>query len=203
MNPYRQHEETKVPEPKSGELVYRPQERNDRMSAGRSGFRLLALPTLAGGIAGVAAGPTAASAVFVVLLGGLLWRQRKRPEHVVVLRVDRGELCVLAFGSDREMFRVRLDDLDDVVLETKAVERLMDTSAGAVNIGMGAINPSIAVPTETKRIVLETSEDETHALTTEFFGHSETTEWFAKIRRFLRSVGWTPLAERSEDEDVF
>lgn len=79
----------------------------------------------------------------------------------------------------------------------------MDVGSNAVNIGMGPLSPNIAPKTDTKRIALRTSKRREHALTTEFYGHTDSTEWFAKIRRFLRSVGWTPREERiDEDEEA-
>jgi len=202
-SPYRDIEEARATDPKSGELVYRPEERNDRIAAGRSALRLFAVPTLVGAVLGELWTPTAGVLAFAVLLVGFVWWSRRRPRDVVVLRVHDGVLRVLPLGSRREMFRVRLDDLDDVVLETKTVERHLDTSAAAVNIGMGPLTPSIAAATDTKRIALE-SRRGAHTLTREFFGHTETTEWFAKIRRFLRSAGWTPRSERegAEEDDA-
>lgn len=188
------------PEAKSGELVYRPADRVDRIAAGNSGFRLVAVPTVAAVIVGSVVAVEAGVVAFLVTIGGVVWWSRKRPKNVIALRVAGGELRVLPMGSDREAFKVRLDALDDVVLETKSVERVMDVGANAVNIGMGPIAPTIGPPSETKRIVLEASSGSVHALTDEFFGHTETTEWFAKVRRFLRSTGWTPLAERAEED---
>ncbi len=200
-SPYRESQVAKAPEPKSGELVYRPQERMDRLAAGHSGFQLVALPSAVGIIVGYFLTKEVGLAMFVGLLGGVVWWSRQRPKNVIVLRVSGGELRVLPMGSNRETYRIRLDELDDVVLETKAVERVMDVGANAVNIGMGPLAPNIASSTETKRIALESSRGDSHSLTKEFFGHAETTEWFAKVRRFLRSVGWTPLSERGEQEE--
>lgn len=200
-SPYRETAQAKTPEPKSGELVYQPQERIDRIAAGHSGFRLFAIPTLAGAIVGNFWAVEAGVVAFFMLLGGFAWWSRKRPKDVVLLHVSDGELRVFPMGSNRETFRVRLDELDDVVLETKSVERILDVGANAVNIGMGALAPNIASPTETKRIALESSRG-AHSLTSQFFGHAETMEWFAAIRRFLRSAGWTPLSERGEEEQV-
>ena len=200
-SPYREVERAKAPEQKSGELVYRPADRVDRIAAGNSGFRLVAVPTVAAVIVGSVVAVEAGVVAFLVAIGGVVWWSRKRPKNVIVLRVAAGELRVVPMGSDRETFKVRLDALDDVALETKSVERVMDVGANAVNIGMGPIAPTIGPPSETKRIVLEPSSGSGHALTDEFFGHTETTEWFAKIRRFLRSAGWTPLSEREEREE--
>lgn len=199
-SPYREVEKEKPPEPKSGELVYAPTERVDRVGAGSSGFRLVAIPTVVAVVVGVLLPVEVAVGAFLASVGGVVWWSRKRPKNVIVLRVSAGELRVLPMGSDRESFRVRLAELDDIELETKSVERVMDVGSNAVNIGTGNLAPNIGPPTETKRIVLDPSEGDTHALTADFFGHTETMEWFAKIRVFLRSMGWTPLAERGESE---
>ena len=125
----------------------------------------------------------------------------RRRLSLVVLRVTRGDLAILPMGSTQEVFRTRLDALDDVVLETKTIERHMDTAAGAVNIGMGGLTPSIAAATDTNRIALVPAEGDSHVLTKDYFGHAESVEQFAKVRTFLRSMGWIPLSERGEDDD--
>jgi hypothetical protein len=200
-SPYRAAEKEPAPEQKSGELVYRPVERVDRNSAGNSGFRLFAAPTAVGVAMGMAVTVEAGIVGFLAVLAGLVIWGRKFPKDVVRLEVAGGHLRVFPMGSKKESFSVKLDDLDDVVLDTKQVERVMDIGANAINIGTSALTPNIATPTETKRIVLEPAKGATHALTKEFFGHAETTEWFAKVRKFLRDMGWTPLAEREETDD--
>lgn len=181
------------------ELVYRPDPRKDRMAAGHEGFRLYLIPGIVGLVVGVAVHAAAGSAAFVVLAALFYWRSRKQPEDVVVLRVASRVLEVSPMGASHPAFRVALDELEDVVLETKSIERVMDVGANAVNIGMGPLAPNIAAPTDAKRIVLESERSGRFTLTKEYFGDVDTTEWFAKIRSFLRSAGWTPLDEREED----
>jgi hypothetical protein len=201
-SPYRAADPTPPPEPKSGELVYRPEERNDRVSGGSAGLRSFGLPTIAGAIVSKFWMWELGLVTFAVLLGGSLYLGRKRPKNVVVLRVADGELSIVPMGRSETTFRVRLDALDDVVLETKEVQRVMDVGASAVNIGMGPLSPNIAGATDTNRIALEPAEGAPFALTTEFFGHADTLEQYGKIRTFLRKMGWTPLSEREEaDED--
>jgi len=161
----------------------------------------MALPTAVGVVLGMAVAVEAGVVGFLAAMGGVVWWARRFPKDVVLLKVERGELLVFPMGSKKESFRVKLDDLDDVVLETRQVERVMDLGSNAINIGTSALTPNIATPTETKRIVLEPAKGSTHALTKEFFGHAQTTEWFAKVRLFLRNTGWTPLAEREEKDD--
>lgn len=199
--PYRQSEAEKPAEPKSGELVYRPTERSDRNSGGRSGFKLFALPCILGLVVGALVHQWAGLGAAAALFGIIWWWGKRHPENVVVLRVTRGELALLPMGSSQEMFRTKLDALDDVILETHTVERHMDTAAGAVNIGMGAYTPSIAAATDTNRIALVPAEGASHALTKDYFGHGESVEQFAKVRTFLRSMGWVPLSERGEADE--
>lgn len=200
-NPYRHHEIQKPEAPKSGELVYRPTGRNDRSAGGRAGFKLFTLPTILGFVVGGLVSPWAGIGAFAALLAVLVWRGKTHPENVFVLRVTAGELAILPMGSKESVFRTRLDALDDVVLETHTVERHLDTAAGAVNFGMGAYTPSVAAATDTNRIALVSTDSGSHRLTSEYFGHAETVEQFAKVRSFLRSMGWVPLSERDEDED--
>lgn len=199
--PYRHNDAGKPAEPKSGELVYRPTERSDRNAGGRGGFKLFALPCVLGLLVGSLVHQWAGIAAAAALFGLLWWWGKKHPENVVVLRVTRGDLAILPMGSTQEVFRTRLDALDDVVLETKTIERHMDTAAGAVNIGMGGLTPSIAAATDTNRIALVPAEGDSHVLTKDYFGHAESVEQFAKVRTFLRSMGWIPLSERGEDDD--
>ena len=139
-SPYRQNETTKPAEPKSGELVYRPTERNDRNAGGRSGFKLFALPCVLGLVVGAFVGQWAGVGAFAALLALLVWWGKKHPENVVVLRVTRGELAIVPMGANEAVFRTHLEALDDVVLETHTVERHMDTAAGAVNIALLSLN---------------------------------------------------------------
>lgn len=200
-SPYREIEKEKPAEPKSGQLVYRPAERVDRISAGASGFQLFAAPTAVAVVVGMLLPIEAAIGAFFFSLGGVVLYSRKRPKNVVVLKVAGGELRVFPMGRENDAFSVRLDDLDDVVMETKSVERVMEVGSNAINIGTGGIAPNIGPPSETKRIVLEPAKGSPYSLTNEFFGHNETNEWFAKVRLFLRNVGWTPLAEREEADE--
>ena len=62
---------------------------------------------------------------------------------------------------------------------------------------MTYLNPRIAPPTDTNRIVLERRDGETYALTEEFLSHVDSVEWFGKIRLFLRKRNWLPESERS------
>ncbi len=199
-SPYRKSEEIAAPPRKSGEMVYRPRERSDRVAAGRGAIHLFALPAIAGGIVGAMVRVEAGAGVFLALVAANYYRSHKQPADAVVLRVADGELCVLPMGSKKESFRTKLADLDNVAMETKAVERVLDVGANAVNIGMGQLAPNVAPSGDTRRIVLE-ARSGTHILTKEFFGDAETLEHFAQIRRFLRGVGWTPLPEREEEEE--
>jgi hypothetical protein len=202
QSPYRHVEAAKAQAPKSGELVYRPQGRTDRFAAGYSGFRMFGPPAVVGCVVGWFWSQTAGVIAFCLLVGRAIWLSRKKPKDVIVLRVDDGLLTVRPMGSEMEAFSVRLVDLHDVVLDTKSVQRVLETSANVVNIGMGPLTPSVASATDTNRIALETATRKPYALTEEYFGHGDTTEWFAKVRVFLRSVGWTPLAEREDDSET-
>lgn len=184
-SPYRTAEEQKGAEPKTGELVYRPQGRSDRIASGSAGFQLVALPTAAGLVVGALVAVEAGLAAFALVLAGVVVRSRMRPKDVVVLRVGGGELRVVPIGSDDVLFRAGLAEIDDVVLDTKAVERVMDTGAGAVNIGIGHLAPSIASSSDTNRIVIETSRGEAHPLTTKFFGGAVEGRFLSGFSRFV------------------
>lgn len=201
MSPYRRPAPG-PPERPAAQLVYTPGQREDSRGSLRGTLLLVGPGSLTGAIlwafvdGGVALGGAALAAG---ISAAVWWRTSGR---AVVLRVNAEELHVAA--PRRPAFRARLSDLDDVQLETKTVER--EIEGGNANLGATYLNPRIAPPTDTNRIVLAARGRPPFALTREFHGHVDTLEWFSKIRVFLRSCGWTPADERDdstpdEDED--
>lgn len=200
VNPYREVELAPPPKPKSGTFVYRPKERGDRIANGRATIGLFALPSVAAIILGNVFTLEIGALAFGVSLAASFWWSRRYPKDVVLFRVEDGELRISPMGSPREVLRVDLDGLDDVQMETKRVQRVLDSGTGAVNIGLGPLAPAVGAVSEAKRIVLTLEGGRSHTLTSDFFGDVDTSEWFAKMRVFLRSVGWVPLSERGESE---
>ncbi len=126
-----------------------------------------------------------------------LWwwrRQRKKLPHMT-LRIESGSLTVHnAHGT--VVFDATLDELDDVMLDTKTIERVQENMSSGMPMTRfvdSTVGPSI----DTSRIEL-ISDDVVTRLTEEYTSNIDATEWFSKIRRFLRKGGWVPLLERDE-----
>ncbi|HYQ04063.1 MAG TPA: hypothetical protein VER96_35560 [Polyangiaceae bacterium] len=119
------------------------------------------------------------------------WRLAKtRPR--ATLRVENGSLHLSgpAFSMPRS---IALPDLLDVYLDTKAIQRLREAPSPIPDLRF--LNQTVGAQQDVTRIALELR-DETLFLTEERGSHSETNEWFSKIRRFLRRHGWVPADER-------
>ena len=192
MNPYRAIDATDERVATESELVYSPAARGDRQAGVSSALRIVALPSAVGAAAWQLAGGTIGLIAVLASGAASLWYARRRPKDVVVLRVQGGTLRVVPYGAKTPVFAVALEDLRDITLETKTVERIVE---GDPNLGATYLNARIAPPTDTNRIVLETNAT-SFPLTQAYFGHADTVEWFAKIRVFLRNAGWVPAIER-------
>jgi hypothetical protein len=189
---YRENAQELVAPPPT-ELVYLPNERRDQRSGCAFAFKVFAIPAGVCALLLRAAGIAVGVAAFAVLLAIAFGRAaRDRPGKV--LRLEGGELRVYARGQRVALWTSPLKDLVDVVLETKTIERVVE--GGSTNLGMTYLNPRIAPPTDTNRIVLERRDGDRCLLSEEFHGHVDTVDWFARIRRFLRQSDWIPEAER-------
>jgi len=184
----------KVSRPAKAELTYVPLERTDRGSGMTAAFQIVALPTVLFCVVWKTVGPTEGAVAWVIALALSVWMWRRTPKPGAVLRVEDGVLLVRPRGAKETLYRVRLLDLDDVVLQTKTVERVVDIATG--NPYARTLNPQIAPKTDTNRIALEGRGEAEFALTDEYQSHSDTLDWFGKIRVFLRRNGWTPIDER-------
>ena len=129
-----------------------------------------------------------------------LWyvaRRRQKPQGARLKIVDSRLLVVDAAGT--ELLDIPLHELEDVTLDTKTVQRVqLGISTGGVpqhtyqdgRAGAGIDN---------SRIELVTSKD-VIALTEYYTSNIDATDWFSKIRSFLRKNGWTPLDERERTD---
>lgn len=192
-SPYRIKAEVERP---GGALVYLAGDRESRVAPARSALQI--------GVAGVTAGLAAAVVGFPQLGAGLLagavatalWRWRRGPElRGIALEVDAGDLTVTDRAARRVIARVRLTDLHDVTLDTKSIRKVEPGRdvIPAVQFIASQIGPEIDVA----RIVLEVEGRLPIRLTEAFLSHTESVEWIAKIRLFLRAHGWVPADERS------
>ena len=129
----------------------------------------------------------------LALAGYVAWRmfaKQKRPHRI--LTVD-GDTLSVTDGRGRPLLEVSLDELESVVLDVKTIERVQENMGGLPEVRF--INATVGPSIDTARIELST-QDETITLTERYTSSIDATDWLSKIRRFLRSHGWLPLAER-------
>lgn len=120
------------------------------------------------------------------------WRKRARTKPHALLRVE-GQRLHLSGPAFVEPLMVPLDDLLDVYLDTKTIQRLRESPGPMPELRF--INATVGGEQDIARIGLELT-SETLFLTKERLSHLDTNEWFSKIRRFLRQHGWIPEDER-------
>ena len=131
------------------------------------------------------------------IAGGLLWRnrsQRARPH--ATLRVESANLQVL----DKRLHEAAsfpLQDLLDVELDTKTIQRVQDNQSAGVLPHFRLLHGQVGSASDVSRIVLVTPSGEI-PLTDVRLSSSYTTESFGHLRKFLRNHGWLPESERSE-----
>jgi hypothetical protein len=126
-------------------------------------------------------------------LGVHHWRRKRaRAKPHALLRVE-GQRLHLSGPAFVEPLTVPLDDLLDVYLDTKTIQRLRESPGPMPELRF--INATVGGEQDVARIGLELT-SETLFLTKERLSHLDANEWFSKIRRFLRQHGWTPEDER-------
>ncbi len=142
-------------------------------------------------------GPVAAVIGAVVTAAMLVfWWRGAHGAQDCVLRVERGELLVRSRKSTKVRALLRLDDLVDVVLESKQVRRLQD---GANPIpALRFVESQVAPEVDISRVVLIASDGTSIALSEMYLANMDATEWLWRVRVFLRRHGWLPDDERDE-----
>lgn len=119
------------------------------------------------------------------------WRPRATG---ILLHIERGELTVDPRARTGRCSRVRLDDLTDVVLETRTIQPLLD--GGSAIPALRFSESRVGGEVDKSRIALERGDDERILLGDTYLAHLDALEWFGKIRVFLRKHGWVPEDER-------
>lgn len=193
---YRESAAVKIEEREPAELAYAAMDRSRRGKSGMALLQLFSFPAAAGVALSMLAGPTAGLVGLVGAGAGAVWWWRRAP-HVgaVVLRVENGELCVLSGDGKREDHRFRLDDVD-VVLDTKTIQRVQE--GGSAIPAMRFIDATVGPELDTCRIVV-VARGTRVPLSDDYVAHMDASEWFGKIRVFLRKNGWTPADEREPE----
>jgi hypothetical protein len=176
------------------ELQYFPEEDRRSSSAGIGFVFMLPLAVYAGVQAftdsiGLGVGAAAASVVLPIVR----FRYAKsRPR--ATLRVEGG-LLYLSGPAFQQPRSVELNELLDVSLDTKTIQRLREATSPVPELRF--LNQTVGGEQDVTRIALE-FRDETLFLTEDRVSHSEANEWFSKIRRFLRRNAWVPADERAQ-----
>jgi hypothetical protein len=177
----------------SNELQYFPEDPRRTSSVG-IGF--IVLPALAM----YAIVQNVTNSVGIGMLAGLAviaWpavqRRRAKTRPRATLRVHERSLQLSgpAFSEPRS---IPLDDLLEVYLDTKTIQRLREAPSPIPATRF--LNQTVGGEQDESRIALEL-ETETLYLTEQRVSHLDANEWFSKIRRFLRKHGWIPEDERT------
>lgn len=187
------------------ELIYDGQDRGGRRRPSQAFLLVFMLPPLVATLLSLRVGPTPGlvGLIATALIG--IWWWRRTPKGGVILRVEGGELLVLARATEKIRSSIPLVELVNVELDTRAIQRVEEGNSAIP--GLRWIDTKI-VNVDTGRVVLVQNDvlraqKKELPLTTEFVAHMDATEWVGKIRVFLRSHGWVPASERPlEDEEA-
>lgn len=178
------------------ELVYSASDASRRGNSVVVMFQLFSAPLIAGLILSQVAGTTVALVGMLATAGVAIWWWKRAPHAGgVVLRVEGGELYVLSANRKVEKERFSLDDVD-VVLDTKTIQKVQE--GGSAIPAMRFIDATVGPELDTARIVVVSGRRQV-PLTEDHVAYMDATEWFGKIRVFLRKNGWTPADEREHD----
>ena len=144
--------------------------------------------------------PTIAVAGMGAAAGGLVWWWKRAPKAPgIVLRVDDGDLLVRTERSETVLERYPLQDLLDVELDIKTIQRVTDGNSPIP--AMRFIDSKVGPEVDTARIVLVARDRSPLPLSKEYLAHMDATEWLGKIRVFLRKHRWLPEDERPSQVD--
>lgn len=138
--------------------------------------------------------PAAAMTTMLVAFAVGLWRWRTSADVLgIVLRVGEGELTVERQRGRERLLAVPLKSLDDVLLDTKSIQKLRRNTAPS-SFGIGT---SMDGAIDVSRVVLVPKEpDDLVPLTESHIAHTDAVELAGRVRRFLRANGWVPSDER-------
>lgn len=177
-------------------------DRSRRGNSATATFKLFAVPVVATmATLAVATPELALVALIGSSIGSVVWWRRAPLAGAVVLRVDEGELRVLARDGRHEVLRAPLTEVD-VELDSATEERMQEGSALVADLRF--VHATVGPGVETARVVV-VAPGRRAALTEERVPHMDAAEQYGKIRVFLRKHGWLPRDERAgaidEDDD--
>ena len=180
--------------PPPAEFLYAVVDRERSRASGIAVLQFLLFPFATAIVLASVATPMAGLVGLVGTTASMaLWARSARRGDGILFHVDGDELSVVTARTKKPRARFRLTDLQDVTLDTKTIEPLIDGASPIPGLRAATAQPLPKV-NET-RIVLVT----THGplpLTEAYLASVEVTEWFGKLRVFLRKHGWVPEDER-------
>jgi hypothetical protein len=179
------------------ELVYVANDASRRGSSVVAMFKVFSAPMIVVIVLSQIAGPNVAVVGMIASAIAAIWWWRRAPKlGGVVLRVERGELWVTT--ARRSMAsRFPLEEVD-VELDTQTIQKVQE--GGSAIPAMRFIDATVGPDLDIARIVV-VGRGERLPLTDDSVPYMEATEWFGKIRVFLRKNGWVPRDERDERDD--
>ncbi|HHH11509.1 MAG TPA: hypothetical protein ENK23_05480 [Sorangium sp.] len=130
-----------------------------------------------------------------IAAGWWQWRRTRRQRPHMTFTIQNGRLLVVD-RHEHVVFECALEELDDVMLDTKTIQRVKEDMSSGIPMTQ-FVSSSVGPSIDTSRIEL-VSDKKVVRLTEHYTSNIDATEWFSKIRRFLRRHGWIPLLERSE-----
>jgi hypothetical protein len=192
--PYR-NAELSIDDPPPREHLYEPIHRRAFNSAAPG--CIVGAPIAVGAIVAGMGFPIA-GLVAAIGSGVGLWflHKKSRSRGSILFTVDGGRLIIERRDSNELGDAISLGAIEDVVLDTKTVERVQDGSP--LIPALQAINATVGPPADTARIEIVTRKRSIF-LTNEFLSYTETSDAIAKLRVFLRKNGWVPIDEREID----
>lgn len=124
-------------------------------------------------------------------------RKRRRAPHVVLEAID-GRLIVTDKKGSR-ILDVSMDEVTNVTLDTRTIQKVQENlSSGMPELRF--IDARVGPGIDEARIEIRCG-DRVVPLTEQRTSHIDASDWFGKIRRFLRKNGWVPLDERAVQVD--
>jgi hypothetical protein len=176
------------------ELVYASVDPSKRNKPSLALLQLVSLPVVVAGALSMAVSGTAALVGLVASTAFSIWWWKRAPQLAEKrLCVRDGRLFV--FRRHLEEARFDLDELTDVVLDSKTVQKIQE--GGSAIPAMRFIDSQVAPDQDVSRIVL-VGKKRRHPLADDYVANMEATEWLGKIRVFLRKHGWVPKDERAD-----
>jgi hypothetical protein len=189
--PYR----TSVVSARGGQFVYAP-----RNKIGHDGgllvlYRLFALPVMLTTAAGWIAGSAGAIAGLLGSAAAVLWTWRARKRVGGAVLCVEGDVLTVAIRDRHITYEsLQLEDLADVTLNLKTIERVVDGDSAIP--AMRLVSPKVGPRLDTAQIVLVDTSGREVLLAEDYLPHFEATDWLGRIRVFLRTNGWVPEDER-------